>query len=44
MGDVYNVIYMEHRTFSEFAKALKGEDGRYIDTMAFRTAPLPKIA
>ena len=41
---MYNVIYMEHRTFAEFAKALKGEDGRYIDTMAFRTAPLPKIA
>ena len=31
-------------TDAEFAKALKGEDGRYIDTMAFRTAPLPKIA
>jgi PHP family Zn ribbon phosphoesterase len=43
VGDVYNVIYMEHRNFSEFQKALKGEDGRYIDTMAFRTAPLKKI-
>ena len=43
IGDVYNVIYMEHRTFDEFRKALKGEDGRYIDTMAFRTAPLKKI-
>ena len=36
VGDVYNVIYMEHRSFEEFAKALRGEDGRYIDTMAFR--------
>ena len=43
IGDVYNVLYMEHRTFDEFRKALKGEDGRYIDTMAFRTAPLKKI-
>ena len=36
IGDVYNVIYMQHRTFDEFHKALKGLDGRYIDTMAFR--------
>jgi len=36
VGDVYNVIYMEHRSFAEFAKALHGEDGRWIDTMAFR--------
>ena len=36
VGDVYNVIYMEHRSFAEFAKALRNEDGRYIDTMAFR--------
>lgn len=36
VGDVYNVIYMEHRSFEEFAKALHGEDGRWIDTMAFR--------
>ncbi len=36
VGDVYNVIYMEHRSFKEFAMALKGEEGRYIDTMAFR--------
>ena len=43
VGDVYNVIYMEHRTFAEFRMALKGEDGRYIDTMAFREAPLKKI-
>ena len=38
VGDVYNVIYMEHRSFDEFAKALHGEDGRRIDTMAFRDA------
>lgn len=37
VGDVYNVIYMAHRNFDEFRKALAGEDGRYIDTMAFRT-------
>lgn len=43
VGDVYNVIYMEHRTFAEFRMALKGEEGRYIDTMAFRSAPLKKI-
>lgn len=36
VGDVYNVIYMNHRSFDEFALALKGVDGRYIDTMAFR--------
>ncbi|MBR4738414.1 MAG: hypothetical protein IK058_00250 [Bacteroidales bacterium] len=36
VGDVYNVIYMEHRSFAEFAKALHGEEGRWIDTMAFR--------
>ena len=42
VGDVYNVIYMEHRTFAEFRMALKGEEGRYIDTMAFRSAPLPR--
>lgn len=36
VGDVYNVIYMEHRSFAEFAKALHGEDGRWIDTLAFR--------
>ena len=38
IGDVYNVIYMEHRSFTEFHKALKGQDDRWIDTMAFRTA------
>ena len=43
VGDVYNVIYMEHRTFAEFALALAGKEGRYIDTTAFRSAPLPKI-
>ena len=36
VGDVYNVIYMEHRSYAEFALALQGEGGRYIDTMAFR--------
>ena len=36
VGDVYNVIYMEHRSFAEFALALGGKEGRYIDTMAFR--------
>lgn len=38
IGEVYNVIYMQHRNFDEFHKALKGVDGRFIDTMAFRTA------
>lgn len=37
VGDVYNVIYMEHRTFDEFYLALKGIDGRYIDTDTFRS-------
>lgn len=41
VGDVYNVIHMEHRSFDEFAKALHGEDGRWIDTMAFRDHKLP---
>jgi hypothetical protein len=27
---------MEHRSFKEFAMALKGQEGRWIDTMAFR--------
>jgi len=36
VGDVYNVIYMAHRCFDEFALALRGEEGRWIDTMAFR--------
>lgn len=42
VGDVYNVLYMEHRNFAEFRMAIRGEGGRYIDTMAFRTAPLPR--
>lgn len=37
VGDVYNVIYMEHRTFDEFHLALKGIDGRYVDTDTFRS-------
>lgn len=37
VGEVYNVIYMEHRNFEEFHLALSGQEGRYIDTMAFRT-------
>ena len=36
VGDVYNLIYMEHRSFDEFAMAIRGEEGRYIDTMYFR--------
>lgn len=36
VGDVYNVITMEHRSFDEFARALRGEDGRSIDTAYFR--------
>ncbi len=36
VGSVYNVIHMEHRSFAEFAMALRGEEGRWIDTMAFR--------
>lgn len=43
VGDVYNVIYMEHRTFAEFAMALHGEGGRYIDTDFFREHKLPRI-
>ena len=39
IGDVYNVIHMAHRSFDEFRKALKGEDERWIDTMAFRSVP-----
>ncbi len=41
VGDVYNVIYMAHRTFEEFAMALRGEEGRRVDTMAYREDPLP---
>lgn len=41
VGDVYNVLHMEHRSFSEFALALHGEDGRTIDTMYFRDHRLP---
>lgn len=37
IADVYNVIYMKHRTYDEFRLALLGEEGRWIDTMAFRT-------
>ncbi len=44
VGDVYNVIYMEHRTFDEFAMALRGDDGRYVDTEWFRDHKLPRIA
>lgn len=36
VGSVYNVIHMEHRSFAEFAMALRGEEGRWIDTMTFR--------
>ncbi len=43
VGDVYNVIYMEHRTFDEFTKALHGEEGRWIDTAYFREHKLRKI-
>lgn len=42
VGDVYNVIYMEHRSFAEFAMALHGEGGRSIDTMYFRDHKLRK--
>lgn len=38
VGDVFNVITMEHRNFAEFRMALHGEEGRSIDTMAFRAA------
>lgn len=44
IGDVYNVIYMEHRNFQEFSLALAGKEGRHIDTLAFRDTPLPRIA
>ena len=43
IGDVYNVIYMEHRNFVEFSMALRGVDGRSIDTNYFREHPLRKI-
>ena len=36
VGDVYNHVYMEHRSFDEFAMALHGEEGRYVDSMYFR--------
>jgi PHP family Zn ribbon phosphoesterase len=36
VGDVYNNVYMEHRSFEEFAMALHGEEGRYVDSMYFR--------
>lgn len=41
VGDVYNVIYMAHRSFEEFAMALRGENGRWIDTVAYLQSPLP---
>ena len=43
VGDVYNLVYMEHRNFSEFAKALHGEDGRSIDTLYFRDHKLKRL-
>lgn len=43
VGDVYNLVYMEHRTFAEFAMALHGEEERRIDTMYFRENKLPRI-
>ena len=43
VGDVYNVITMEHRSFDEFALALQGADGRSIDTTFFRDHKLRKI-
>ena len=43
VGDVYNVVHMEHRSFDEFARALRGEEGRYIDTMYFRDNPLRRL-
>ncbi|MBR6330574.1 MAG: histidinol-phosphatase [Bacteroidales bacterium] len=43
VGDVYNVIYMAHRTFDEFRLALAGQDGRSIDTDYFRDHKLPRI-
>ena len=43
VGDVYNLVYMEHRTFDEFALALHGLEGRSIDTMYFRDHKLRKI-
>ncbi|MCR4659787.1 MAG: PHP domain-containing protein [Bacteroidales bacterium] len=42
VGDVYNVCYLEHRTFAEFGMALRGDEGRYIDTMYFRDHKLPR--
>ncbi len=36
VGSVYNVLHLEHRSFAEFALALRGQEGRWIDTMAFR--------
>ena len=43
VGDVYNLIHMEHRSFAEFALALHGEEGRSIDTLYFREHPLRRI-
>lgn len=41
IGDVYSVLYLEHRSFAEFAMALRGENGRSIDTLFFRNHRLP---
>lgn len=40
IGEVYNLITMREPCFAEFAKALRGEEGRGIDTMFFRSHPL----
>lgn len=40
LGEVYNVFHMEELSFDEFRRALKGEEGRSIDTMYFREHPL----
>jgi PHP family Zn ribbon phosphoesterase len=40
IGEVYNLITMREPSFSEFCKALHGEEDHSIDTMFFRTHPL----
>ena len=36
VGEVYSLLHVEEPSFNELSKALHGEGGRWIDTMAFR--------
>lgn len=37
IGEVYNLFHMNDLTFDEFRRTMHGDDGRNIDTTAFRT-------